>query len=263
MDALEGLFKRINASFEEEHANREEIKKTTRALDDLCREMQGVLQTIHTRGADISAIAQKMKVYPPQFAVHFQTLKTTIKPEQYFKFREHWKHSVSQYTFMQAVVYWFETDRLISLPEIEASLGLSRDDAGSAIVPGDGSSSSSSSSSLPSSSSSSSSSSTTPLTNPKPGTFFIELEDYLIGLTFMPSELSRLCVNSVISEDFVLPLRISKFVNDLYAGFRVLNLKNETLRKRFDSIKYDVKKIEEVVYDLSIRGLLKRETVQQ
>eukprot|EP01113_Clastostelium_recurvatum_P031798 TRINITY_DN4010_c0_g1_i1.p1 TRINITY_DN4010_c0_g1~~TRINITY_DN4010_c0_g1_i1.p1 ORF type:complete len:269 (-),score=51.92 TRINITY_DN4010_c0_g1_i1:57-818(-) len=252
MDALEGLFKRINASFEEEHANREEIKKTTRALDDLCREMQGVLQTIHTRGADISAIAQKMKVYPPQFAVHFQTLKTTIKPEQYFKFREHWKHSVSQYTFMQAVVYWFETDRLISLPEIEASLGLSRDDAGSTIVASDGSSSSSSSSS-----------GTTPLTNPKPGTFFIELEDYLIGLTFMPSELSRLCVNSVISEDFVLPLRISKFVNDLYAGFRVLNLKNETLRKRFDSIKYDVKKIEEVVYDLSIRGLLKKETVQQ
>nr|XP_032525102.1 translin [Danaus plexippus plexippus] len=38
--------------------------------------------------------------------------------------------------------------------------------------------------------------------------------------------------------------------------YRLLNLKNDHLRKRFDALKYDVKKIEEVVYDLSIRGLL-------
>lgn len=41
-------------------------------------------------------------------------------------------------------------------------------------------------------------------------------------------------------------------------GFRLLNLKNDSLRKRFDALKYDVKKIEEVVYDLSIRGLRNR-----
>lgn len=35
----------------------------------------------------------------------------------------------------------------------------------------------------------------------------------------------------------------------------MLNLKNDSLRKRFDALKYDVKKIEEVVYDLSLRGL--------
>ena len=38
---------------------------------------------------------------------------------------------------------------------------------------------------------------------------------------------------------------------------RLLNLKNDTLRKKFDGIKYDLKKVEEVVYDLSIRGLNK------
>jgi Translin family len=46
------------------------------------------------------------------------------------------------------------------------------------------------------------------------------------------------------------------FVADINSGFRLLNLKNDGLRKRFDSLKYDVKKIEEIVYDLSIRGLL-------
>ena len=30
-------------------------------------------------------------------------------------------------------------------------------------------------------------------------------------------------------------------------------------RKRFDSIKYDLKKVEEVIYDISIRGLGKKE----
>lgn len=50
-------------------------------------------------------------------------------------------------------------------------------------------------------------------------------------------------------------MQISKFVAELNAGFRLLNLKNDSLRKRFDALKYDVKKIEEVVYDITIRGL--------
>ena len=78
--------------------------------------------------------------------------------------------------------------------------------------------------------------------------------------------------------DYQVPLRISHFVKDLHAGFQVLNLKNDILRKRSDSIKYSVsvpllsqndkptpdadvavskvKKIEEVVYDLSLRNLI-------
>lgn len=55
--------------------------------------------------------------------------------------------------------------------------------------------------------------------------------------------------------DYERPLQISRFVADLNAGYRLLNLKNDGLRKRFDALKYDVKKIEEVVYDISIRGL--------
>lgn len=62
-------------------------------------------------------------------------------------------------------------------------------------------------------------------------------------------------MNSVILGEFSRPLQISKFLSDINAGFRLLNLKNDGLRKRFDALKYDVKKIEEIVYDLSIRGL--------
>lgn len=85
--------------------------------------------------------------------------------------------------------------------------------------------------------------------------FHLNVEDYLMGILQMVSELSRFATNSVTLGDYERPLLISKFVGDLNAGFRLLNLKNDGLRKRFDALKYDIKKIEEVVYDISIRGL--------
>lgn len=66
-------------------------------------------------------------------------------------------------------------------------------------------------------------------------------------------------MNSVILGDYNRPFEISTFLSDLTAGFRLLNLKNDSLRKKFDSLKYDVKKVEEVVYDISIRGLKPKE----
>jgi len=85
----------------------------------------------------------------------------------------------------------------------------------------------------------------------------LDIEEYLIGLTHLSNELSRLSVNCVTSEDYSRPERIADFITSLNSGFRLLNLKNDGLRKKFDGIKYDLKKVEEVVYDLSIRGLNK------
>ncbi|XP_036820434.1 translin-like [Oncorhynchus mykiss] len=85
--------------------------------------------------------------------------------------------------------------------------------------------------------------------------FHLDVEDYLAGVLIMASELSRLAVNSVTAGDYGHPLRIS---NELDSGFRLLNLKNDPLRKRYDGLKYDVEKIE-VVYDLSIRGVTKEQ----
>eukprot|EP00126_Sphaerothecum_destruens_P010543 Sdes_comp20768_c0_seq6m16787 len=80
-------------------------------------------------------------------------------------------------------------------------------------------------------------------------------EDYLHGICMISSELSRWAVNSVTSGAFDRPLKISQFLSELHGGFRLLNLKNDFLRKKFDSMKYDIKKVEEIVYDLSIRQL--------
>lgn len=86
--------------------------------------------------------------------------------------------------------------------------------------------------------------------------FHISIEEYLQSLITLIEELSRLAINSVTLGDYQRPLQISQFVKDLHAGFQILNLKNDSLRRRSDSIKYNVKKIEDIVYDLSLRNLV-------
>lgn len=88
-----------------------------------------------------------------------------------------------------------------------------------------------------------------------PDEFGLDIEDYLIGLCNMSSELPRYVVNQVTIGDYDCPKRVSKFLSDLYAAFRILNLRNDFLRKRFDGMKYDLKKVEEVLYDVKIRKL--------
>ncbi|PTB68533.1 Translin [Trichoderma citrinoviride] len=90
--------------------------------------------------------------------------------------------------------------------------------------------------------------------------FHLTIEEYLLSLVDLTSDLSRLATNAVTLGDFQLPLAISAFVKDLFAGFQLLNLKNDIIRKRADGVKYEVKRVEDVVYDLSLRGLIQRPT---
>lgn len=86
----------------------------------------------------------------------------------------------------------------------------------------------------------------------------LPLESYLYGMCNVMPELSRLSMNRVIKCDYDTPRRCASFANDISEGFKQLNLRNDSLRKRYDGIKYDVKRLEEIVYDLSIRGLIKK-----
>ncbi|MCJ1445997.1 MAG: hypothetical protein MMC23_006502, partial [Stictis urceolatum] len=86
--------------------------------------------------------------------------------------------------------------------------------------------------------------------------FHLSIEEYLHALISLIDELARLAVNSVTLGDYRRPLQISQFIKDIHAGFQILNLKNDSLRRRSDSIKYSVKKVEDVVYDLSLRNLI-------
>jgi hypothetical protein len=93
--------------------------------------------------------------------------------------------------------------------------------------------------------------------------FRVTADEFLHSVISLVNELSRLAVNSVTTvaskgsqEPFTLPVDIDRFIKEIQAGFGALNLKNDSLRRRYDGMKYDVKKVEEVVYDLSLRGFL-------
>ncbi|KAJ4704916.1 Translin family protein [Melia azedarach] len=85
--------------------------------------------------------------------------------------------------------------------------------------------------------------------------FALDIEDYLIGLCFLSNEMPRYVVNQVLAGNYDCPRKALKFLTDLHAAFRMLNLRNDFLRKKFDSLKYDLKRVEEVYYDMKIRHL--------
>ncbi|XP_057475136.1 uncharacterized protein LOC130763263 isoform X3 [Actinidia eriantha] len=85
--------------------------------------------------------------------------------------------------------------------------------------------------------------------------FGLDIEEYLIGICFMSNELPRYVVNQVTAGDYDCPRKVLKFLTELHAAFRMLNLRNDFLRKKFDGMKYDLRRVEEVYYDVKIRGL--------
>lgn len=84
----------------------------------------------------------------------------------------------------------------------------------------------------------------------------LQLEDYLVGVCNAVTDMVRFCVNRVIVRDYDMPRRCARFAALVFDAFKELNFRNDFLRKRYDGLKYDVKRLEEIVYDLSVRGLL-------
>ncbi|KAG8890651.1 hypothetical protein FRB98_006154 [Tulasnella sp. 332] len=130
--------------------------------------------------------------------------------------KDMWARPLQQAVFVSALCEWLTSGTLITMTETSIQLGIQKDWADRLVL---------------------------------------ATEDYLHGVITLINELSRLAVNSVTMGVYDMPSKISLFVKDLHAGFSMLNLKNDSLRRRFDSIKYDVKRIEEVVYDISLRQL--------
>lgn len=197
---------------------REDIRLAVRDLEHTAREILAVIQSIHQEQGikDLSIVCVQARKLFDTAKQQYTELGTKIPKDQYHRFHDHWRFVNQRFVFLVAMVLYLETECLVTREDLSSILGLQ--------------------------------------VEPKSG-FHLELDDYLMGLLSLSSELARFSVNSVTAGDYGRPLRIAKFVNELNAGFRLLNLKNDGLRKKYDALKYDIKKVEEVVYDLSIRGL--------
>ncbi|PFH53902.1 hypothetical protein AMATHDRAFT_53558 [Amanita thiersii Skay4041] len=210
-------FESIREMIDYETQLREKIKDQVTELDKKTRIVVGMLNRIHsTPPNDVPVLMEN--VQPVLFGCQAVTavLAELIPPNEFWRWKDMWSNSLRTAVFAAALVEYLLYRRLIVIDRVSEILGIKQDWRDRISLPP---------------------------------------EDYLHGLINLVNELSRLAVNAVTMGNFDEPIKISLFVKDLYAGFSMLNLKNDTLRRRFDSLKYDMKKIEEVVYDVSLRRL--------
>jgi len=74
--------------------------------------------------------------------------------------------------------------------------------------------------------------------------------DYLMGICDLTGELQRRAVHCVIQKNLDEVSAIWDIVSHIYERFLDFDLRNSELRKKSDSIKWNLKRIEEILYDL-------------
>lgn len=229
---IENIFGDLLGHLNSDHEVREEIKTTVRELEQTGRGLVTKLQAMHNVsdgdgtvdvvGRNKALCAPLRKTMETEVRAQYALLAEKIPQGQYYRYCDHWRFVTQRLCFIASSLIYLETLALATRDQVADLLGLAK--KGDAATK----------------------------------TFHLDLEDYLHGLLQLGSELSRYSLNCVTAGDYRSPLAIAKFIGDLDSGFRLLNLKNDNLRKRFDGLKYDLKKCEEVVYDITLRGLVPR-----
>lgn len=221
--SVDAVFEDYAVAIQQEQEIKENLRLHLRDLEQLSREISSHLQKIHQPKGfkNMSEILiESESLYKEKGQPLIAAFAAQIPEDQFHKYYNMFNFTMTRLVYLAALIVYLKEDRLIERKETaEDWLNIGYD--------------------------------------LKKG-FHLELEDYLGGLILLSNEMSRFCVNCVTHGDYERPLAVSGFLNDLLTGFRLLNLKNDNLRKKFDSLKYDMKKVEEVVYDLSIRGLTKK-----
>ncbi|MDP7506717.1 MAG: hypothetical protein QF362_04730, partial [Candidatus Woesearchaeota archaeon] len=81
-------------------------------------------------------------------------------------------------------------------------------------------------------------------------TLGVNSEDYLLGLCDLTGELGRRAVSLATKREFKEVELIKDTVEEIYGEFLKFNLRNSQLRRKSDSIKWNLKKLEEIMYDI-------------
>lgn len=79
----------------------------------------------------------------------------------------------------------------------------------------------------------------------------IDVTSYLMGLCDLTGELVRKAIRDIIKKKFDEVIKIKDLVEDIHGEFLEFDLRNNELRRKSDSIKWNLKKLEDVVLDLN------------
>lgn len=81
----------------------------------------------------------------------------------------------------------------------------------------------------------------------------VDYEDYLLGLCDLTGELARRSVVCATHRDIKQLEEIKALIEGIYDFFISINLRDWDLRKKADAIKWNLKKLEDIMYDLNLR----------
>ncbi len=81
----------------------------------------------------------------------------------------------------------------------------------------------------------------------------VNAEHYLLGLTDLGGELVRRAINSAIKGRYEEALWIKDTFTEIYGQFLKFDFRNGDLRKKFDGMKYDLKKLEDLAFQIKLK----------
>ncbi|KAI8194517.1 hypothetical protein KHU50_011492 [Colletotrichum sp. SAR 10_65] len=224
------IFEHLKNKIDEDQLVRDQMSQTVQKLDRAISYVQGLLSRVHaTPREQYGPLLTDVQTGIQKEVEVIGELQEIASKYPYYKYNQKWNRQVQNAIFTVLLCGWLGGLTADGKPGPVARL-LSLEEVGEIFK--------------------------VPVNLKDRDAFHLTIEEYLLALTDVTQELSRLATNAVTMGDFAMPVEISAFVKDLFAGFQLLNLKNDILRKRVDAVKYDVKRVEDVVYDLSLRGLL-------
>lgn len=77
----------------------------------------------------------------------------------------------------------------------------------------------------------------------------VRAEDYLMGISDLTGELTRRAV-TIANKDVKAFKKIKELVEEIFGEFLKFDFRNGLLRKKADQIKWNLKKLEEIGYDI-------------
>ena len=81
----------------------------------------------------------------------------------------------------------------------------------------------------------------------------VSIDNYLGGLSDLTGELGRRAVQMTIKKKYSEVYDIQEFVSSIFKEILKFNFRNGSLRKKSDAIKWNLTKIENIVYDIEIK----------
>ncbi|KAG7136654.1 Translin-1 like protein [Verticillium longisporum] len=227
------IFDHLKARIDEDQQVRDDLTQIVQRLDRANALVQGLLSRVHAtpRAQYAASFLSQVEAGIQDEITAVAELNEKASQHPYYKYNQKWNRAVQSSVFTVLLTGWLGGLGTASKP---AELGrlITIEEAGEIFR--------------------------IPVNLKDRDAFHLTIEEYLFALIDLTQELSRLATNAVTLGDPDLSIRIAAFVKDIFAGFQVLNLKNDLLRKRVDGVKYHVQRVEDVVYDLSLRGLVKK-----